>query len=133
MLPIHKKVYLRIIVQSIFYICCAGVVYFFYRWTPAPIQPIHLPIHHVSLPTPSLIPSVTEYYYQVFVNERDTQDISLFIKDKQGRLWVSAKNIVSWGLKQPAVLPITYNKEKFYSLSQFPGLTYRIDQENLIE
>jgi outer membrane usher protein len=131
-ISIHMKDCLRMIMRAMFFIFCILLIYFFYRWNPAPIKPINFVFHNLPLLLASSPSAVEEYYYQTFVNDSDTQEVILYIKDKQGRLWVSAKNIEAWRLRIPNVLPVTYDNEKYYSLSQFPGLTYKIDNENLI-
>jgi len=127
-----RKYFWRIFLRAVFYSGCVVLIYLLYHWSPRPIQAIKIVPHDLSLPRLPLASTVEENYYQVFINGVDTKQITLFFKDKQGRLWVAAKDLEGWRLNKPVVLPITYNNQPFYSLSQYPGLTYTVDKENLV-
>jgi outer membrane usher protein len=127
---IRKNIW-RIIFQIVFYFLCGLLIYYFYYWTSEPIRPINL-VHHNPPVIPLSPPSaVTESYYQVFINDVDTNQTSLFFKDKQGQLWVSGQDLEQWRFIKPTVAPLIYENDKYYNLSRFPGLTYIIDAENM--
>lgn len=127
-----KKNSWRILSQVVFYFFSGALIYYFYHFTPDPIRPIGLVHHNPPIIQQSLPSAVAENYYEVFINDVDTNQTSLFFKDKHGQLWVSAQDLEQWRLIKPNVPPLIYDEGKYYNLSQFPGLTYTIDPENMI-
>jgi outer membrane usher protein len=128
---IRKNIW-RITFQIVFYFFCGLLIYYFYHWTPEPIQSIRLVHHNPPIVASSLPSAVSENYYQVFINDVDTKQTSLFFKDRQGQLWVSDQDLTQWRMIKPHVPPLIYEQSKYYNLNRLPGVTYIIDNENMI-
>jgi outer membrane usher protein len=92
------------------------------------IGPIPPPRHEAPPPPPPPPPFV-ESYFGVVINGIDTQDIALFVEDRQKNLWVSAKNLKKWNLELPKAQPLMYQNEPYYAINtQFKGITFQVDE-----
>lgn len=124
-----KKHFWRVFIQTIFYILCIFILYRLYHAEPKP--PVLL------LVKPQIIPASNplvfgEGYYDVKINGYDTNHIALFVREKNGNTWISAKDLTALNLIVPPVAPVTYGEEKYYSLKQFPGLTFTVDTHKMV-
>lgn len=88
------------------------------------MNPVQSALAGVVLPLQKLL-------YEVFLNNQDTEAISLFLKDTQNNLYVDANTINSWGLMMPTETPMRYLDRDFYNLAEYKGYTHEVNPQAL--
>jgi len=79
--------------------------------------------------------TTAEYFEELWlsakVNQLTQEDTLFFLRQADGKVWVSAKDWQQWRLKPPTVSVISYQDEVYYCLDLIQGVQYHINPQQL--
>lgn len=119
-----RKYFWHVILRVVFYCLCLLAIYKIYdlqKRLPKPSL-----VLRASIPPPPRT-GIEENYYSIQINGQDTQEVALFLQEKNGNLWIPSKSLANWKIKLPATASMAYDDEKYFNLKKIPGVTYHID------